>query len=116
MFHRPPPTADGAAPELTPEQERIVTRFRRFSSISMLVMVLGVAAVFGVIGYRMLRAKPLATGEMTALLPKGARIVSTAVSGDVVVLTLDVNGSIELRTFEARTLAPAGRLRFAVEP
>ncbi|MDI4657002.1 hypothetical protein [Xanthobacter autotrophicus] len=115
MFHRPSPTE---TPEeaLTPEQERIIQRFRRFSSLSMLVMVLGVAAVFGVIGYRMIRAKPMATGEMTALLPKGAKITATAVSGDVVVLTLDVGGAIEIRTFDARTLAPAGRLRFAEEP
>ncbi|ABS67228.1 hypothetical protein [Xanthobacter versatilis] len=115
MFHRPSPTE---TPEeaLTPEQERIIQRFRRFSSLSMLVMVLGVAAVFGVIGYRMIRAKPIATGEITALLPKGAKITATAVSGDVVVLTLDVGGAVEIRTFDARTLAPAGRLRFAEEP
>lgn len=115
MFLRPPPT-DTPDEALTPEQERIITKFRRFSSFSLLVMVLGVAAVFGVVGYRMLRAKPLATGETTALLPKGARIVATAVSGDVVVVTLELNGSVEIRTFDARTLAPAGRLRFAVEP
>ncbi|MFG1380024.1 hypothetical protein [Xanthobacter versatilis] len=115
MFHRPSPTE---TPEeaLTPEQERIIQRFRRFSSLSMLVMVLGVAAVFGVIGYRMIRAKPIATGEITALLPKGAKITATAVSGDVVVLTLDVGGAVEIRTFDARTLTPAGRLRFAEEP
>lgn len=115
MFHRPPNT-DTPDEALTPEQERIIRKFRRFSSVSILVMVLGMAAVFGVIGYRMLRAKPLATGEVTALLPKGARIVSTSVSGDVVVVALEVNGTTEIRTFDARTLAPAGRLRFAVEP
>lgn len=115
MFHRPP-QIDTPDEALTPEQQRVIAKFRRFSSISMLVMVLGVAAVFGVIGYRMIRAKPLATGEMTALLPKGARIVSTAVSGDVVVVAIEVNGATEIRTFDARTLAPAGRLRFAVEP
>ncbi|MEP9354292.1 hypothetical protein ABLE93_11915 [Xanthobacter sp. KR7-65] len=115
MFLRPPPT-DAPDEALTPEQERIIRKFRQFSSVSILVMVLGMAAVFGVIGYRMLRAKPLATGEMTALLPKGARILSTAVSGEVVVVTLEVNGATELRTFDARTLAPAGRLRFAIEP
>lgn len=115
MFHRPPPT-DTPEEALTPEQERIIARFRRFSSMSMLIMAIGVAAVFGVIGYRMLRAKPLATGEVTAMLPKGAKIVATAVTADVVVVTLDIGGVTEIRTFDARTLAPAGRLRFAVEP
>lgn len=115
MFHRPTQTDPSDEP-LTPEQERIITRFRRFSSVSMLIMVLGVAAVLGVIAYRLVRAKPLATGEITALLPKGAKIVSTAVTSDVVVVTLDIGGATEIRTFDARTLAPAGKLRFAVEP
>ncbi len=115
MFHRPPPS-DTPEEALTPEQERVISKFRRFSSVSMLIMVLGVAAVLGVISYRMMRGKPLATGEVTALLPKGAKITSTAVSGDVVLVVLDVNGATELRTFDLRTLAPAGRLRFAAEP
>lgn len=115
MFHRPPPP-DTPEEALTPEQERVITKFRRFSSMSILVMVLGVAAVLGVISYRMMRAKPLATGEVTALLPKGTKITSTAVSGDAVVVVLDINGSTEIRTFDLHTLAPAGKLRFAVEP
>lgn len=115
MFHRPP-QIDTPEEALTPEQERIIRKFRRFSSMSMLVMALGVAAVFGVIGYRMIRAKPIATGEMTALLPKGAKITGTAVSGDIVVVMLDIGGTIEIRTFDARSLTPAGRLRFAEEP
>lgn len=115
MFHKPPPS-DSPDEALTPEQERIIARFRRFSSVSMLIMVLGVAAVMGVIGYRMVRRPPIASGEVTALLPKGARILATAVSGDVVVVTLDNAGAVEIRTFDVRTLAPAGTLRFAVQP
>ncbi len=115
MFHTPP-ESDRPDDELTPEQQRIVAKFRRFSTVSMLVMVLGVAAVMGVIGYRMLRAKPLASGEVTALLPKGAKILATNVSGDVLVVTLDNGGSVEIRTFDVRTLAPAGTLRFAIQP
>lgn len=115
MFHRPPQTETPEEP-LTPEQERIISKFRRFSSVSMLVMVLGVAAVLGVISYRMIRGKPIATGEQTVLLPKGAKIVSTAVSGDVVVVTLDIGGATEIRTFDVRTLAPGSTLRFAAQP
>lgn len=115
MFHQSPPP-DTPEEALTPEQERVITKFRRFSSMSILVMVLGVAAVLGVISYRMMRSKPLATGEVTALLPKGATIASTAVSGDVLVVVLNVNGTTEVRTFDLRTLTPAGQLRFAVAP
>jgi hypothetical protein len=50
------------------------------------------------------------------MLPKGARVIATGVSGDRVVVTIDVNGVTEIRSFDARTLQPAGRLRFANEP
>jgi len=32
------------------------------------------------------------------------------------VLTLDIAGVTEIRTFDARTLKPAGKLRFVNEP
>ena len=54
--------------------------------------------------------------DVSALLPKGARIVSTAVAEDRIAVTVDVNGAIEIRTFDLHTLKPAGRLRFATEP
>jgi len=41
------------------------------------------------------------------VLPKGARIVSTGVAGDRLVLTLDIGGVTEIRTFDAKTLKPA---------
>jgi hypothetical protein len=53
---------------------------------------------------------------VTALLPKGAKIVSTAVTEDRIAVTVDVAGTLEVRTFDLRTLRPAGRLRFATEP
>lgn len=56
------------------------------------------------------------TQATTATLPKGARILSTAVAGDRPVLTLDVGGATEIRTFDAKTLKPAGTLKFAQEP
>ena len=53
---------------------------------------------------------------MTATLPKGARIVSTGVAGDRLVVTLDIAGVTEIRTYDAHTLKPAGRLKFVNEP
>ncbi len=101
---------------LSPEQERVLRRARRISSVSILVMVLGVASVLSVIGYRLLRNKSVSPGEMMATLPKGTQIVSTAISGDLLVLTLNTGGAVEVRTFHLDTLAPAGRLRFVIEP
>ena len=54
--------------------------------------------------------------RFTERLPKGAKILSTAVAGDRLGVTLDTSGVTELRTFDARTLKAAGRLRFPTEP
>jgi hypothetical protein len=53
---------------------------------------------------------------VTATLPKGARILSTAVAADRIVVTVDVAGVIEIRSFDLHSLRPAGRLRFVNEP
>jgi hypothetical protein len=53
---------------------------------------------------------------VTALLPKGSRIIATAVAEDRITVTVDTGSGIEIRTFDAKTLKPAGRLRFAIEP
>jgi hypothetical protein len=100
---------------LDPAQARIVAKVRWLMLISGFATVLGIAVVIGVIGYRVFRTDG-STSSVTALLPKGARIVSTAAAGDSVVITLDIGGVTEIRSFDAKTLRPTGRLRFAVEP
>ena len=62
------------------------------------------------------RREAAAVNNVTATLPKGARIYATAVAGDKLVLMLEVNGTTEIRTFDAQTLKPAGSLKFATEP
>jgi hypothetical protein len=85
--------------------------------ISGVATVLGIAVVLGVIGYRVFRSDgSVEPAEVTAMLPKGARMVATAVSQDRIVVTLEAAGAIEIRTFDLRTLKPTGRLRFANEP
>lgn len=110
------PLAEDEAP-LDPEAARMLARVRRLMLISGLTTMLAIAAVIGVIGYRVFKSGgSAAPGEVTAMLPKGARIVSTIVADDRVVVTLDVGGSVEIRTYDLSTLAPTGRLRFATEP
>jgi hypothetical protein len=102
---------------LSPAQAQIVARVRWLMVISGVATMLGIAVVIGVIGYRVFRTNGRAGPvEATALLPKGGRIVQTAVAGDRIVVTIDVGGAVEIHTFDAATLRPAGRLRFAVEP
>jgi hypothetical protein len=85
--------------------------------IAGLTTALAVAAVLIAVGYRLFRTEGSAVAsDITTTLPKGARIVSTGVAGDRLVVTLDIGGSVEIRTFDARTLKPTGRLRFASEP
>jgi hypothetical protein len=105
------------APEPTPEQAVLFARVRRMMLIAGLTTTLAVAAVLIAIGYRLFRAEgsTVAT-DITATLPKGARIVATGVAGDRLAVTLDIGGVTEIRTFDAHTLKAAGRLKFASEP
>src|SRR5690242_13600814 len=67
-------------PPLPPEQQKIVARVRWLMLISGFATLLGIAAVIGVIGYRFSRGNGIvAAAEVTALLPKGARITGTTV-------------------------------------
>jgi hypothetical protein len=102
---------------LDPEQQRIVAKVRWLMLISGFATVLGIAVVIGVIGYRFYRSEgSAAPAAVTAMLPKGAKIVATAVAGDRIVVTLEVGGVTEIHTFDLHSLRPAGRLRFATEP
>jgi hypothetical protein len=102
---------------LSPAQAQIVARVRRLMLISSIATMLVIAVVVTTIGYRVFRTegRPGPT-EATAQLPKGARLLSASIAGDRIVVTIDVGGSLEVRTFDARTLSPAGRLRFVAEP
>jgi hypothetical protein len=108
---------DTTAPEPTPEQAALFARVRRLMLIAGLTTGLAIAAVLVAIGYRLFRTEgSVNTAEITAVLPKGARIVSTSTAGDRVVVTLDIGGTTEIRTFDAHSLKAAGRLRFVNEP
>jgi hypothetical protein len=108
---------EAAVPEPTPEQAALFARVRRMMLIAGLTTALAVAALLIAIGYRLFRSEgSVVASDITAILPKGARIVATGVAGDRLVVTLDVGGVTEIRTFDAHTLKPAGRLKFANEP
>jgi hypothetical protein len=110
------PLADDEKP-LDPAAARIVAKVRWLMLISGATTLVAVAAVLGVIGYRVFKSEGSAVqADMTALLPKGARIVSTAVAEDRIAVTVEVGGALEIRTFDLKTLKPTGRLRFATEP
>src|ERR1700682_2101753 len=105
------------APEPTPEQAALFARVRRMMLIAGLTTALAVAAGLLALGYSLFRTEGCALAtDSTATLPKGACIVATGVAGDRLVVTLDIGGATEIRTFDAHTLKPAGRRKFANEP
>ena len=88
--------------------------------ISGATTLVAIAAVVGVIGYRIYRlggsptpAAGATPAEVVAVLPKDARVVSTAVGEDRIVVTIEAGGATEIRTFDLKTLQPTGRLRFS---
>ena len=94
----------------------MVAKVRWLMLVSGVTTMVAIAAVIGVIGYRVFKSEGSVMVDVTALLPKGARIVATAVAEDRIAVTVDVGGAIEIRTFDVKTLKPAGRLKFATEP
>ena len=112
---------EAAIPEPTQEQAAMFARVRRMMLIAGATTGIAVAAVLFAVGYRLYKSEPSVTTaatavDVTAALPKGAKIVATAVAGDRLVVTLDIGGATEIRTFDARTLKPAGKLKFVSEP
>jgi hypothetical protein len=101
---------------LNPEAERAIAKVRRLLVIASVTTFLAVAAVLVVIGYRVFHlggsaAAPAGFVDVGAALPAGAKVVSTAVSNDHIIVTIDVAGTTEIWTFDPDTLKPLGRLR-----
>jgi hypothetical protein len=95
----------------------LAARVRLMMIISGLTTLIAIAAVTGVIGYRVFHAggSGAVPSDGIVTLPKGARVIATAAAGDRIVVTLDVGGSTEIRTFDVKTLKETGRIRFATE-
>ena len=93
---------------------QVIAKARRLMLGVMGATFLAVAVVVGIIGYRLFRSGGSATtptAPVAAILPAGAKILFTAVGDGHIVLTVQVNGATELRTFDLKTLKPLGRLR-----
>jgi hypothetical protein len=106
------------APTPDPQAAAAIARVRRLMLIASLTTVIAVGFVFVVIGYRLFhwQGSAPAPADVTAALPVGAKVLSSAVGDGRIVLTVEVNGAIELRTFDLNTLKPLGRLRLETKP
>lgn len=125
----PPLVADAPDPKPDADAARVIAKVRKLMLVSMAVTVIAVGSVFGFIGYRIFKGEgttaktadklPEASTiptDVTLALPRGARVIQSAVAADRLVITLETDGKIEVRTFDVNTLQPAGRLNFSGTP
>jgi hypothetical protein len=127
----PAAVAPASARPLDPDATRTLGNIRRLMLASNIFMVVAIGAVLAVVGYRISRTEPAPPPppppvaapapakiplDMTLTLPRGARILQTAVAGERLVITLQIDGMTEIRTFDIKTLQPTGRMSFATVP
>ena len=103
---------------LNPEAAAAIAKVRRMMIIIMTATFVAIAVVLIVIGYRLFHVKESApsVADVTEMLPAGAKVLSTTVGADHIVVTIEVGGVVELRTFDPDTLKPLGRLRLEQKP
>jgi len=104
--------------KLDPVQERVLRKVRRFTTVSALIMGAGFLALFSAIGYRAVvgwKSTPTAIDGIIRL-PSGSSVLSTTVSGDMIAVTLQRQGVVETRLFDAKTRLPRGVIGYANEP
>ena len=109
--------SDDAKP-LDPAQMQALARIRRFMMIASVTTFIAIAVVFGVIGYKVSKSGDAAPAlpAAEATLPPGAKVLSTAIGDRRLVLTVEVGGVVELRSFDLETLRPIGRQRLETRP
>jgi hypothetical protein len=105
--------------ERSPEAERAIAKVRRLMMIVSVTTFVALAVVLVIIGYRVFHLggsapEPAAFVDVSAALPAGAKVLSTAVGADHIVVTIEVAGHVELLTFDPDTLRPLGRLQLKV--
>jgi hypothetical protein len=101
---------------LDAEGARTVAKVRRLMMIASLTTFIAVAVVIGVIGYRVFRGEGRVQqiSPDSPTLPAGTKVLSSAIGEGRLVLTVDINGAIELLSFDLNTLKPLGRTRLTL--
>ena len=93
--------------------EQVIAKARRLMLIATTTTLIALAIVLGVIGYRVSRqegsVQPVAP-EVSAVVPAGAKVVSTAIGDGRLAVTIETGGGTEVRVFNLRTMQPLGRI------
>ena len=106
---------------LNPEADRAIAKVRRLMMIVSVTTFVALAVVLIVIGYRVFHLggsapEPVSYVDVSAVLPAGSKVLSTTVGADHIVVTIEVNGAVQILTFDPDTLKPLGRLRLEQKP
>ena len=98
---------------IDPDAAATIAKVRRMMLIIMTATFVVIGVVFFVIGYRLFHVKESAAAfaDVTEALPAAAKVISTAIGADHIVVTIEINGATEIRTYDPDTLKPLGRLR-----
>jgi heme/copper-type cytochrome/quinol oxidase subunit 2 len=98
---------------LNPEAAAAIAKVRRIMIIIMTATFVAIGLVLLVIGYRLFHVEESAASfaDVTQALPPGAKVLSTTIGADHIMVTIEIGGVTELRTFDPDTLKPLGRLR-----
>ena len=89
--------------------------------VIMTATFVAIGLVFAVIGYRLFHVGESEEStpsfvDVTETLPAGAKVLSTELDSEHIVVTIEVGGVTEVRTFDPDTLKPLGRLRLTPKP
>jgi hypothetical protein len=103
---------------LDPETAAAIGKVRRLMIIIMTTTFVAIGVILAVIGYRLSQVKESAPSfvDVAHALPPGAKVLSTAIGSDHIVVTIEVGDAVQLLTFDPDTLKPLGRLRFSPSP
>jgi hypothetical protein len=112
----PPPGHPGLPDGADAQAAAAISRVRRLMLVALTLTFGAVAAVLALVGYRVFSSGGSPPPDVGVSLPAGARIVQTAVADDHLIVTLELGGTTEIRTYDLRTLKPVGRLTFAPPP
>jgi uncharacterized membrane protein len=98
---------------LNPEAAAAIAKVRRMMIIIMTATFVAIGLVLVIIGFRLSHVEESAASfaDVTDALPPGAKVLSTAIGADHIVVTIEIGGVVELRTYDPDTLKALGRLR-----
>ena len=98
-----------------PAAAAIVAKAKRLMLITSATTLIALAVVLGLIGYRVfsLEGSVPPFSVSAAIVPPGAKVISTAIGDGHLAVTLEMAGSVEVRVFDLKTFKQLGRIRLA---